>query len=181
MYNGRINWNIPKHLARFEFSHPATPAGSSPPESLTMKVFPAGSTAGDGKGPFFHATLRPWRWVPSVPVSTKWMPLSTFMVQPPVPEAPGFKEAVRSEAAEGGKIDEYDIDPEKETSLLAGTDGWAGMSINSYSPRARGCWVTIHDLTKEEHGENFGQKYWPQDLKPWSVGAWMVCSFDARV
>lgn len=176
-YNGRINWNIPKHLARFEFSAPVTPAGSSPPESLTIKVYPAGSKDGDGTNPFFACTLKPWRWVPSVPVSTKWLPMSTKLAQPPIPEAHGFKKAVEEEVARA-KIDAYDINPKTEGALLVGTDRWCGFPINAYVPRARGCWVTIHQAGQDDEEQEVDAvkeagKYWPQDVRPWSIGAWM--------
>ncbi|KAF2731602.1 hypothetical protein EJ04DRAFT_442670 [Polyplosphaeria fusca] len=167
-YNGRLNWNIPKHLARFSFSAPPTPAGSSPPESLTIKVFPPGTIDGDGRGPFFAATLQPFRWIPSIPVSTNWLPLSTTQVQPPLPQAPGFGNAVK-EVVGGKKVDDYDINPKEEDSLLVGTNEWCAFPIQSYAPRARGCWVTIH-----EPGEDLedAREYW-QHVKPWNIGAWM--------
>ncbi|KAI8933663.1 hypothetical protein NX059_009384 [Plenodomus lindquistii] len=58
MYNGRLNWNIPKHLARFSFSAPPTLAGQSPPASLRVQVFPPTSSDGDGVCPFFESTLK---------------------------------------------------------------------------------------------------------------------------
>ncbi|KAF2786235.1 hypothetical protein K505DRAFT_260305 [Melanomma pulvis-pyrius CBS 109.77] len=173
-YNGRVNWNIPKHLARFTFSAPPTPAGSKPPSSLTVKVFPPGSKDGDGAGPFFACTLKPFTWIPSMPVSSRWLPVSTLHAQPPLPEGAGFKNAV----GDGAEIDPYDISPEKEDSLLAGTDRWCSFLVSSYTPRARGCWVTIHkpgtggEGDAEEAIKEAG-KYWPQDVRPWGVGAWM--------
>ncbi|KAF2114713.1 hypothetical protein BDV96DRAFT_493598 [Lophiotrema nucula] len=176
-YNGRISWNIPKHLARFSFSAPPTVAGESPPETLTIKVFPPGTKDGDGVVPFFAVTLKPFRWIPSLPMSSRWMPLSTVHAQPPVAEAPGFKQAVEA-VREGLKIEDYDIDPKHEESLLAGTDRWRSFPINVYVSRARGCWVTIHDVSKDGEAStandvNEPGKYWPQDVKPWAVGAWM--------
>jgi hypothetical protein len=169
-YNGRVNWNIPKHLARFSFSAPPTPAGSSPPESLTVKIFPPGSTDGDGTGPFFACTLKPFTWVPSMPVSSRWLPLSTVHAQPPLPEGMKFRSAAEGEV-NGKKIDPYDISPENEHALMAGTDRWCLFPVTSYSPRVRGCWVNIHEPEKNAEGE--ATKYWPQSVTPWSVGAWM--------
>ncbi|KAF2033172.1 hypothetical protein EK21DRAFT_109306 [Setomelanomma holmii] len=59
VYNGRLNWIIPKHLARFEFSAPPTTPGTKPPESLTVQVFPPDSKAGDEVKPPFRVTLTP--------------------------------------------------------------------------------------------------------------------------
>ncbi|KAF2128027.1 hypothetical protein P153DRAFT_46925 [Dothidotthia symphoricarpi CBS 119687] len=33
VYNGRLNWNIPKYLARFSFSTLPTPKGNVPPHN----------------------------------------------------------------------------------------------------------------------------------------------------
>jgi hypothetical protein len=174
-YNGRLNWNIAKHLARFEFSAPPTEGGQPPPESLSVKIFPAGTKEGDGINPFFSCTLKPWRWVPSVPVSTKWLPLSTTQAQPPIPEATGFKAAAEDETKGTSKVDAYDINPKYEEALLAGTDRWCAFPINSYVPRARGCWVTVHPAGEEGKPDSVKEasKHWPQDVKPWSIGAWM--------
>ncbi|KAF2177720.1 hypothetical protein K469DRAFT_719651 [Zopfia rhizophila CBS 207.26] len=175
-YNGRLNWNIPKHLARFTFSAPPTSTGSSPPLELTAKVFPPSSKDGNGTAPFFAVTLKPWRWVPSMPISSRWLPLSTVHAQPPLPEAASFKKDA-SEASEGKQIDPYDIDPRYEEELLAGTDRWCIFPVNSYVPRARGCWVSIHEPGKDEETGDAAvkeaAKYWPVDVTPWSIGAWM--------
>lgn len=172
-HNGRINWNIPKHLARFSFSAPPTAAGSPPPETLTIEVFPPGSTDGDGVRPFFACTLKPFKWIPSIPVSTRWLPVSTAQAQPPIPAAAGFHQAAAAEK-EGSKIDPYDISPSHEKALLAGTDRWCSFPIVANVPRARGCWVTLAKGTTEERsdGQQTG-KFWPQELHPWSIGAWM--------
>jgi hypothetical protein len=156
VYNGRLNWNIAKHLARFDFSHPPTPAGSSPPTELTLKVFPAGSQHGDGVLPFFACTLTPFTWIPAMPVNTSWMPLDMTQVLPPIP---------------------YDINPETEASLLVGTDQWTAFPMSAKVARARGCWVKVHELGKDP-GEDIravekASKYWPQGIQPWSIGAWM--------
>ncbi|KAF2006776.1 hypothetical protein P154DRAFT_422340 [Amniculicola lignicola CBS 123094] len=176
-YNGRVNWNIPKHLARFSFSAPPTPAGSSPPESMTVKVYPPSSKDGDGTGPFFACTLKPFRWIPAVSLSTKWLPLSTVHAQPPVPEAPGFQQA-SAEEAKGEAVEEYDINPKMEESLMAGTEKWRLFPIHGYYERARGCWVKIHQPGEDTEGSNNeaveeASKYWPVDAQPWSIGAWM--------
>ena len=174
-YNGRLNWNIAKHLARFDFSHPLTPSGSTPPEELTLKVFAAGSKDGDGALPFFACTLTPFKWFPPVTVNTNWMPLDMTQVLPPIPAAPGHKEAAAAEAA-GSKIDAYDVNPKTEASVLAGTENWTAFPINAVS-RARGCWVKVHELGKDPSEDiravEEASKYWPQGVQPWSIGAWM--------
>ncbi|PSN71640.1 hypothetical protein BS50DRAFT_232553 [Corynespora cassiicola Philippines] len=176
VYNGRINWNIPKHLARFSFSAPPTSAGTSPPKTLDVKVFAPGSQDGDGTSPFFSCTLQPFRWLPSFPFSSRYMPLSTVLVQPPLPAAKGF-DSEDSEDPEPEKVDPYDLNPRLEGQVLAGTNRWCTFPINAYSPRLRGCWVTVHAPSKdgEQGAETVEQanKYWAPDAKPWAIGTWM--------
>ncbi|KAF2622987.1 hypothetical protein BU25DRAFT_414753 [Macroventuria anomochaeta] len=171
-YNGRLNWNIPKHLARFSFSAPVTPHGTSPPQDLTVKVFPPGTQDGDGVKPFFACKLTPWRWVPPVPVNMGWVPISMMHVQPPIPESAGHKRAVAAELEDrerGLVIDPYDVSSKNEVAVAAGTDSWCAFDINGRVQRARGCWVEVFKtgVTDEE------ERYWPKGLKPWSFGGWM--------
>lgn len=168
-YNGRLNWNIPKHLARFSFSAPPTLKGQSPPLSLDVKVFPPGSEDGDGVGPFFACTLKPWRWVPSMPVNSKWIPMSMMHVQPPIPEPPGQRAAVE-DVIQSPEIDAYDIGAKGEKALCVGTDRWTAFDIGLSIPRARGCWVTMGETGTEE---GVSARYFPQGLRPWGVGGWM--------
>jgi hypothetical protein len=115
---GRRNWNIPKHLARFEFSHPITPKGASPPKSMSVTVWPP-----EGKIraelPFFKATFTPMTYLPAFPMSTAYLPLSTRFVQPPIPagdEAP-----------------------------LVGTDKWRSFDIDIWSYKTRLAWARIEE------------------------------------
>ncbi|KAF2853613.1 hypothetical protein T440DRAFT_487492 [Plenodomus tracheiphilus IPT5] len=171
VYNGRLNWNIPKHLARFSFSAPPTLAGQSPPASLRVQVFPPSSKDGDGVAPFFECTLKPWKWVPALPVNTKWVPLSLMQVQPPIPEPVGRLEAVNREIE--GKFDAYDIETDEEA-LRLGTDRWTAYKTDVRAPRARGCWVSMGKAGGQDSGENenANEKYWPQGLQPWAIGSW---------
>ncbi|KAH9880721.1 hypothetical protein IAQ61_001015 [Plenodomus lingam] len=168
MYNGRLNWNIPKHLARFSFSAPPTLAGQPPPASLRVQVFPPTSKDGDGAAPFFECTLRPWRWIPALPVNTKWVPMSLMQVQPPIPEPARRMEAVKEEL--DAEMDAYDVDKGEEA-LCVGTDRWAAYTIDAKVPRARGCWVSMGTAEGDED-ESARQRYWPRGLQPWSFGAW---------
>ena len=168
-YNGRLNWNIPKHLARFDFSHPATKAGAAPPEKLVCRVYAPGTTEGDGVPPFFACALRPWRWVPAVPVNMAYLPLSVWLAQPPIPESPAFQRARKAELEGGVEIDPYDISPKNEVAVAAGTDRWCAVDIRGKVARAGGRWVEI--LRAGGSGEEEG-KYFPQELQPWSMGVW---------
>lgn len=171
VYNGRLNWNIPKHLARFDFSAPTTPSGSSPPESLTIRVFKPDSSVGDGTQPFFKCTLKPWRWVPALPINTKYVPLSLVNVQPPCPVAPGQEAAAAFEAELERGIDAYDISAKNELALLVGTERWCAFGLEAKG-WGRGCWVDGNEEGDAGEDENEG-KWWPKGLKTWRVGAWM--------
>lgn len=172
-YNGRLNWNIPKHLARFSFSAPITPAGASPPQDLTVKVFPPGTEDGDGVQPFFACKLTPWRWVPPVPVNMGWVPISMKHVQPPTPEPKAHKRAVAVEFKDrksGINIDPYDISAKNEVAVAAGTDRWCAFDIGGKVRRTRGCWLEILKAGVQGGEE---EKYWPKGVTPWSFGGWM--------
>jgi hypothetical protein len=167
-YNGRLNWNIPKHLARFSFSEPTTSSTSSPPQSLKVRVYPPGTSENDGVPPFFACTLTPWRWIPRIPLNTAYVPMSLMLAQPPCPEAFGRQAAVEAEAQSSVPIDAYDISHKTEDAVLVGTERWCAIEVKA-SMGARGCWVEMG----KENGDEAG-KYWPKGVEPWvSVGAWM--------
>lgn len=109
-------------------------------------------------------------------MSTRWLPLSTVMAQPPLTEAAGFKLGDEAEV-ESAKIDPYDTSPKDEDALLCGTDRWCSFPIDAYVRRARGCWVKVHEPGKGDEGATRAaeqpDRYWPQDVRPWSIGAWM--------
>ncbi|KAH7096500.1 hypothetical protein BKA62DRAFT_719491 [Auriculariales sp. MPI-PUGE-AT-0066] len=91
VFNGRTNWNIAKHLARFAF----TPLASDPRKTL-VEVFehypedrPAGVAAAK---PFFAAVFAPQRFVPAMPLNTKWLGLGA-LPQPPLRKGPHDEEA----------------------------------------------------------------------------------------
>ncbi|KAI4916127.1 hypothetical protein J4E90_004573 [Alternaria incomplexa] len=167
-YNGRLNWNIPKQLARFSFSAPPTPPGASPPSTLTVQVFPPGTKEGDGGAPFFACTLKPWQWIPPMPLNTKYLPLSMAAAQPPLPSAPRHEKAVR-EVQEGLQVDDYDTDVKKMDAVLVGTQKWRAFDIAAVTPRARGCWVEVHEKKESEAVEEGEENWWPRGLASTSV------------
>ncbi|KAK3638075.1 hypothetical protein LTR56_013285 [Elasticomyces elasticus] len=114
-YNGRKNWNIPKHLARFEFSAPPVAKGASPPSDLTVSVYP--HDAGISDKPFFRATLTPARYLPTFPLDTAWLPLNMTFVQPPIPSS--------------------------DDSVLCGTDAWRSYKVAGRTRRARVMWTRV--------------------------------------
>ncbi|KAI1333199.1 hypothetical protein F5Y16DRAFT_355069 [Xylariaceae sp. FL0255] len=146
-WNGRTNWNIPKHLARFEFEELA--GGTT-----RVHVYP-NDTAGDASEsrpnsvPFFQATFQPMSWVPSFPVSLSWMKYVGFdasLVQPPLPSGPSSQ------------------------GELPGTDRWCKITPRIKSRYARLAWADLSQ--KNEQGvpattvkdENF----WP-DIGRWQL------------
>jgi hypothetical protein len=158
-HQGRLNWNIPKHLARFSFSAPAVSAEHPhPPKQLEVSVYPPSPSA---KLPFFSATLQPFTFPPAVPFNNAWMP-SYFSTQtiPPLPSAisaPGDAWIEEEEQA--------------EAIIAAGTDEWCESKVAIKTNKARGCWVTVHPPVEQEEA----QKWWPQGQtwKPWAVGLWL--------
>jgi hypothetical protein len=120
-YNGRLNWNIPKRLARFNFSSSSTRGSPAP---LTVQVFQPGTNQGDGVPPFFACTLTPWTWVPSLPVNTRYIPETFVIAQPPIPQTAGYEAAAAEETLAGPTIDAYNLDPQEELSICVGTSQW---------------------------------------------------------
>ncbi|KAK7551513.1 hypothetical protein IWX49DRAFT_287090 [Phyllosticta citricarpa] len=87
--NGRLNWDIPKHLARFDWT-------DNEDGSTTVKIFPY-DTEGDAAEykpaakPWFQTTFMP-TLVKNFPFSTDldgWLGVDTTLVQPPLPAGPG--------------------------------------------------------------------------------------------
>ena len=153
-YNGRYNWNIPKHLARFTFTPPTTVPHPHPSHPLTVSVFPPSPSA---TTPFFTATLTPARYLPSFPFNTSYLPLSATMAQPPLPPA--------ASAPRGVEIADRDAAPE----VLVGTKVWRRFWAEFGSPRARVVWVHVDGVGEGEERKE-AQRWWPVDARPWRVG-----------
>ena len=113
-----------------------------------------------------------------MPVNTSYLPISLTVAQPPIPEPAGHKAAAKA-AIEGPHVDEYDVDPTKAEAVLVGTDRWRAFDCSSSAPRARGCWVEVHeDESKRVEGDydddDEEEKTWfPKNLGTWSVGGWL--------
>ncbi|KZT33078.1 hypothetical protein SISSUDRAFT_445248 [Sistotremastrum suecicum HHB10207 ss-3] len=147
IYNGRRNWNVPKHLARFEFT-------SSPTGTLDIRVFsPSVSTS----APFFSATVQPVRFVPSFPLSTSYMP-STPLIQPPLPEASAFPSSLLEEG--------------EEAAALIGTDNW--WSIDPViKGKVRLIWVQPNLAPRAGGGKSvkvLGDGEGFPSVQPWTIG-----------
>ncbi|KAJ8131355.1 hypothetical protein O1611_g2271 [Lasiodiplodia mahajangana] len=93
-WNGRNNWNIPKHLARFEWE--GLPGGKT-----RVRVYPYDTAVPSGSNDgavsesspsekyFFQAAFQPMRWAPYFPLSLSWLKyvgIDASLVQPPLPD-----------------------------------------------------------------------------------------------
>ncbi|KAK7420992.1 hypothetical protein QQZ08_010166 [Neonectria magnoliae] len=148
-YNGRKNWNVPKHLARFDWSN-------NPDGSTTIKVFPHDTNPNDGDTeataspvPFFQASFKPWRFAPSFPFATNWvnyLGITSTLVLPPLPRGNGSQ------------------------GELPGTDRWCSVVPKQYSRRTMLGWfdVTQH---RDDKGQLTGEheNFWPT-LNRWQLG-----------
>ncbi|KAF2968785.1 hypothetical protein GQX73_g4839 [Xylaria multiplex] len=146
-WNGRTNWNIPKHLARFEWDELGDGATG-------VRVYPH-DTTGDSSEPrpcdvpLFQTTLKPIRWVPGFPFYSSWLRylgLEPCLVQPPLPTGKGSQ------------------------GELPGTDGWCKIVPGISTKRASLAWADLSQkneqskLTSSVACENF----WP-DLGRWQL------------
>ncbi|KAK8185151.1 hypothetical protein HDK77DRAFT_429178 [Phyllosticta capitalensis] len=121
-YNGRLNWDIPKHLARFDWT-------DNSDGSTTVKIYPY-DTEGDSTEskpaakPWFQTTFTP-TLVNNVPFSTdlyKWLGVDATLVQPPLPAGPddGFygelpgtdywAKTVPGQSTDGATLGVFDMD-----------------------------------------------------------------------
>lgn len=90
--------------------------------------------------PFFKATLTPSRWLPAVPMSTKYLPLDATLVQPPLLQGD---------------------DP-----YLAGTETWKAVPF-VLRANCRLMWVkTDHEATKTQE-EHWPQQIKPWSFGIW--------------
>lgn len=150
-----VDWNIPKHLARFKFQ-------DLPDGSTNVKVFPHDSIddrteAHPSETPFFQASIKPWKWVPSFPVSLGWLKnigMDISLVQPPLPEG-------------GGSHSE-----------LPGTDRWCKILPVMSSPRAKLAWIDMSQRDSEGALQAQYEHFWP-GLGQWQLGVKMEdCVLD---
>ncbi|KAI8662502.1 hypothetical protein NCS56_01054200 [Fusarium sp. Ph1] len=138
-YNGRKNWNVPKHLAHFDWSE-------NPDGSTSIKVYPhdldsATESSTPSATPFFQATFKPLRFAPSFPFQTNWsnyIGIESTLVLPPLPAGDGTQ------------------------GELPGTDRWCSVVPRQWSPR---CSVGWFDLTqhRDSEGRLTGEfdNFWP--------------------
>ena len=98
-------------MARFEWS-------MSQSGERSVAVYPVDEANGTNTVPFFSATLTPMNWCPNFPISTRYLPLDTTLVQPPLPTG--------------------------EAVYLAGTDTWKLCRLVASAKRAKLIWAEVH-------------------------------------
>lgn len=145
VYNGRKNWNIPKHLARFRFT--LGPSGSTKIEVFSMKGSESESE------PFFSAISTPSSWIPSFPFKTSWSIQDLTIVQPPLQP---LTEAQRASITE---------DSENPDTLTVGEQEWSSI-LCEMSGRMRVCYYEPGLSDGEEYGDGVG---YPK-IRPWKIG-----------
>jgi hypothetical protein len=80
VWNGRRNWNIPKHVGRFKWSHGFRDTSG---EAQTVEVYHPSDCELDSSRPFFSATLTQSSYMPYLPINTRILP-SLPLIQPDV-------------------------------------------------------------------------------------------------
>ena len=149
-----IDWNIPKHLASFEFNEDQD-------GTTHIKVFPHdtngdASEAAASKTPFFRASFKPVPYVPSFPASVgllRYAGIDPSLVHPPLPEG-------------GGSQGE-----------LPGTDRWCAVVPGEYSRRTSVGWFDLRQADGGGGGSGGGgagefENFWP-GLRRWNLGVRM--------
>ncbi|KKZ61333.1 hypothetical protein EMCG_04052 [[Emmonsia] crescens] len=87
IYNGRKNWNIPKHLASFKFI-PSDTLSTMPYSGVEI------SLPSTPDQPFVVLQFSPLTLLSkfSIPINTSYVPISPLLGMPPVPESESWKE-----------------------------------------------------------------------------------------
>ncbi|RDA88431.1 hypothetical protein CP532_5614 [Ophiocordyceps camponoti-leonardi (nom. inval.)] len=143
-YNGRLNWNVPKHLAKFEWA-------DNHDGSRTVRVYPH-DTAGDVREAsadshiFFQAKMKKASYMPSFPSSSRWLErlgVDIKCVNPPLPAGNGSQ------------------------GELPGTSRWCSWSPSIDCSKTDLAWFDIRQESEGKH-ENF----WP-GLGRWRLGVKM--------
>ncbi|KAL7793669.1 hypothetical protein V8C37DRAFT_82986 [Trichoderma ceciliae] len=144
-FNGRTNWNTPKHLAKFVWHH-------SPDGSTTIKIYPHDDPSNPDEShpssvPFFQTTFKPMALVPRFPFATDWadyLGFNTTLVMPPLPSGHGTY------------------------GELPSTNRWISLPTKQYCSRSTMGW---YDVAQPDGGAACGghENFLPW-LKRWHVG-----------
>ncbi|KAL6822863.1 hypothetical protein J3E69DRAFT_300815 [Trichoderma sp. SZMC 28015] len=143
-FNGRTNWNTPKHLAKFVWDH-------HPDGSTTIQIFPHDDPSNLDESqpsprPFFATTFKPMSLLPRFPFATSWVDhlgFNTTLVMPPLP-------------AGNGSYGE-----------LPATSRWISLVTKQYCASSSVGW---YDVEQPDGGEACGGH---KNFLPW-LGRWQV-------
>lgn len=148
IYNGRANWNVPKHPARFEFKELSK-------SETRISVFPPSTTVDGGSNdstdstPFFSAVVsKAANFLPSIPFSSKITPVDTTVVLPPLPTSPS-------------------------NPALVGTDSWKSF-LSVMKGKVRFIWVKPGEIKDADGKPQFGDGVRFPKIKPWSLGMYWL-------
>lgn len=93
IYDSRLNWNVPKHPARFEFEE------LSDLETRISVHPPTTGTGSTDSPPFFSAVVsKAANFLPSIPFSTNFAPFDTTIVSPPLPTSPSHSAIIGTDS-----------------------------------------------------------------------------------
>jgi len=162
--NGRRNWNIPKEVADFKYTH-------KPDGSWDLAVSVTSTSSSESTKPFFHISTHPIPILGSLRIPISYGILGSFMriLQPPVPKGPPGSppEVVGSDTNADGSTKEA-----KWASLVPMTKG--KMYLATYRPQI--------SLAGQEEGEKGRMViadgvHFPA-VVPWSVA---ICVEDGDI
>ncbi|XXH02503.1 hypothetical protein Hte_008879 [Hypoxylon texense] len=166
-WNGRKNWNIPKHLARFEWDE--TPNGKTrvrvyPHDTAVSSDNSHGTESGPSEKFFFQAAFQPIRWAPSFPLSLSWLKyvgIDSSLVQPPLPDG-------RQGDSRAGEE-------------LVGTSRWCKIQPGMSTRKATLGWIDMSQHDRSEANDDGGgngnsgrgsdskyDNFWP-GMRRWNV------------
>jgi hypothetical protein len=143
------DWNIPKHLAKFDWQ--TTPDGAT-----SVKVFPLDTSrdaaeATVSERPFLRATFKPIPYLPSFPMSLgvlKYFGVDASVVQPPLPQGEGSQ------------------------GELPGTERWCKMLSGQYSPNAKLGWLDMSQAGEDGKVDGEFENFWP-GFGRWKFGVFL--------
>jgi hypothetical protein len=142
-----IDWNIPKHLAKFDWV-------TSDDGQVSVKVFPHDTTddpkeSSPSTTPFFQTSFKPTSYLPSFPLSFKVLNsigiINTTLVHPPLPAGSGSQ------------------------GELPGTDRWCAVSPNLWSRKTSLGWFDIRQGDAQDSIGPNNDNFWP-GLGRWQLG-----------
>ncbi|KAH7096498.1 hypothetical protein BKA62DRAFT_719486 [Auriculariales sp. MPI-PUGE-AT-0066] len=155
VWNGRRNWNIPKHLARFSFT-------KQDDGSTLVKIYNFYDSAPEeSQHPFFAAQFNVQRYLPSIPLSTRPF-LNKASPHPPLSAGPADRpEECATDVSSG----------ETKPGLAK---GWTAVRHSTSGPASLIWWSPAPHkeggkIAAGEYADGVG---FPK-VKVWSAGIWM--------